>query len=148
MIRSRVRGIVLAVAMVACVGVTTDHAQTTSSFAAQIAALSEPAGYFDTDNLISNERSYLQVLPDLGAAEVHGGAYVGVGPDQNFTYIAEIAARDRLHRRRAARQPAAAPAVQGAVRTSRARGSSTSRSCSAGRCPPTSTAGARRRSTA
>ena len=36
-----------------------------SPFAAQIASLSEPAGYFDTDNLISNERSYLQVLPDL-----------------------------------------------------------------------------------
>ena len=32
-----------------------------STFAADIAALSEPAGYFDTDNLISNERSYLDV---------------------------------------------------------------------------------------
>ena len=34
-------------------------------FAAQIASLSEPGGYFDTDNLISNERSYLEVLPEL-----------------------------------------------------------------------------------
>jgi hypothetical protein len=64
--------------------------QAPSPFAAQIAALSEPAGYFDTDNLISNERSYQQVLQDLRHRNVHGGAYVGVGPDQNFTYIAEI----------------------------------------------------------
>ena len=61
-----------------------------SSFAAQIAALSEPGGYFDTDNLISNERSYADVLPDLQRANVRGGAYVGVGPDQNFSYIAAI----------------------------------------------------------
>ena len=61
-----------------------------SSFAAEVAALSEPAGYFDTDNLISNERSYLEVVPDLKKRGVRGGAYVGVGPDQNFSYIAAI----------------------------------------------------------
>ena len=61
-----------------------------SSFASEIAALSEPAGYFDTDNLISNERSYLDVVPDLKKRGVRGGAYIGVGPDQNFTYIAAI----------------------------------------------------------
>ena len=61
-----------------------------TGFAAQINALSEPGGYFDTDNLISNERSYLQVLPDLERAGVRGGAYVGVGPDQNFSYIAHV----------------------------------------------------------
>jgi hypothetical protein len=61
-----------------------------SPFAARIASLSEPAGYFDTDNLISNERSFQQVLQDLHRRKVRGGAYVGVGPDQNFTYIAEV----------------------------------------------------------
>jgi hypothetical protein len=60
-----------------------------SGFAAQIAQLSEPGGYFDTDNLISNESSYLQVLPELKRRGIRGGAYIGVGPDQNFTYIAE-----------------------------------------------------------
>ena len=55
-----------------------------------IAGLSEPGGYFDTDNLISNERSYLQVIPDLRRLSVRGGAYIGVGPDQNFSYIAEV----------------------------------------------------------
>ena len=58
-------------------------------FAAQIAALSEPPGYFDTDNLISNERSYLEVIPELRRAPGRG-AYVGVGPDQNFSYIAAV----------------------------------------------------------
>jgi hypothetical protein len=59
-----------------------------TAFAAQIAALSEPEGYFDTDNLISNEQGYLAVLQDLERAALRGGAYVGVGPDQNFSYIA------------------------------------------------------------
>jgi hypothetical protein len=60
-----------------------------SGFAHAVASLSEPGGYFDTDNLISNESSYLQVIPEL-EKRVHGGAYVGVGPDQSFTYIAAV----------------------------------------------------------
>ena len=52
--------------------------------------LSEPGGFFDTDNLISNESSYLHVVGALAPLGVHGGAYVGVGPDQNFSYIAAI----------------------------------------------------------
>jgi hypothetical protein len=64
--------------------------QAPSPFATQIAALSEPGGYFDTDNLISNESSYLQVVPELETRKVRGGAYVGVGPDQNFSYIAAV----------------------------------------------------------
>jgi hypothetical protein len=61
-----------------------------NSFGAEIARLSEPEGAFDTDNLISNERSYLEVIPTLLAGGVAGGAYIGVGPDQNFSYIARI----------------------------------------------------------
>lgn len=61
-----------------------------TGFAERIAALSGPAGYFDTDNLISNERSYLHAISDLREAGVRGGLYLGVGPDQNFSYIAEI----------------------------------------------------------
>ncbi len=67
-----------------------DQAQSRGTFAAQIAALSEPGGYFDTDNLVSNERAYLSVLPELSRRHVRGGAYIGVGPDQNFSYIADI----------------------------------------------------------
>src|SRR5881628_1933099 len=36
-----------------------------SSFATAVSTLSEREGYFDTDNLISNESSYLQVMPEL-----------------------------------------------------------------------------------
>ncbi|HSR43232.1 MAG TPA: hypothetical protein VLL48_13685, partial [Longimicrobiales bacterium] len=61
-----------------------------SSFAALVERLSEPEGYFDTDNLISNETSYLHVIGALERLGVTGGAYVGVGPDQNFSYMARI----------------------------------------------------------
>lgn len=69
---------------------STVHVQTPTSFASRVAQLSEPGGFFDTDNLISNERSYLHVIPALRARGVTGGAYIGVGPDQNFSYIAQV----------------------------------------------------------
>jgi hypothetical protein len=61
-----------------------------SAFAVLIERLSEPGGYFDTDNLISNETSYLHVLGALEKLDLDGGAYIGVGPDQNFSYIATL----------------------------------------------------------
>ena len=63
-----------------------------SSFANMVAGLSERPGYFDTDNLISNERSYLHVVPELRALAGRNGrgVYLGVGPDQNFSYIAHL----------------------------------------------------------
>ncbi|MBM3773157.1 MAG: hypothetical protein FJW27_18100 [Acidimicrobiia bacterium] len=64
------------------------RAEKPPSFADRIHALSEPPGYFDTDNLISNESSYLHVIPDLLEQRPAGGVYIGVGPDQNFSYIA------------------------------------------------------------
>ena len=57
-----------------------------SAWGALVLSLSEEGGYFDTDNLISNERSYLHVLAPLRRLE--GGAYVGVEPDQSFSYLA------------------------------------------------------------
>jgi hypothetical protein len=60
-------------------------------FATLVGQLSERPGYFDTDNLVSNERSYLHVAPDLLALRSRGrGVYLGVGPDQNFSYIAHL----------------------------------------------------------
>jgi hypothetical protein len=64
--------------------------QTGGDFAALVARLSEPGGYFDSDNLVSNETSYLHVIPAIHALEVRGGVYLGVGPEQNFSYLAEI----------------------------------------------------------
>lgn len=66
------------------------HAQTTSAFASRIDQFSEAGGFFDTDNLISNEQSYLHPLDDLRQLGVSGGVYIGVGPDQNFSYIAQV----------------------------------------------------------
>lgn len=52
--------------------------------------ISEPGGYFGSDNLVSNELSYQHIIPKLQEMGVGGGVYVGVGPDQSFTYIAAI----------------------------------------------------------
>ena len=67
-----------------------DASRDHKSFAALSARLSEPGGYFDSDNLISNETSYLHVIAKLREIGVSGGVYIGVGPDQSFSYIAKI----------------------------------------------------------
>jgi hypothetical protein len=61
-----------------------------TTYAGLIDRLSEPGGYFDTDNLVSNEQSYQHVIGALRARRVTGGAYLGVGPDQNFSYILAV----------------------------------------------------------
>lgn len=61
-----------------------------TEFSRLVAQLSEAGGFFDSDNLVSNETSYLHVIPAFKALKVQGGAYLGVGPEQNFSYIAEI----------------------------------------------------------
>src|SRR6187549_3123575 len=57
---------------------------------------SEPGGYFraaDITNLTSNELRFLDVIPDLVSRVKPGGVYLGVGPEQNYTYIAAIKPR-------------------------------------------------------
>lgn len=49
---------------------------------------SEPDGYFRSDNLTSNELGFLHVIPELVARTKPGEVYLGVGPEQNYTYIA------------------------------------------------------------
>ncbi len=61
---------------------------TPTEFGDIIDRLSEPEGYFDTDNFITNETSYLHVIGKLNREVDPGGVYFGVGPDQNFSYIA------------------------------------------------------------
>lgn len=63
------------------------HALAPADFASLVDELSEPDAEFFSDNFISNETSYLQVASAL-ASHAKGGAYIGVGPEQNFTYIA------------------------------------------------------------
>lgn len=64
-----------------------------STFGRLVTELSGPGAYFDTDNLISNETSYLHVVGALERLDVSGGVYIGVGPDQNFSYMAAIRPR-------------------------------------------------------
>jgi hypothetical protein len=52
--------------------------------------VSEPGGYFRSDNFLSNERQYQFVIPDLKQITEPGGVYLGVGPEQNFTYIVAL----------------------------------------------------------
>jgi hypothetical protein len=49
---------------------------------------SELTQQFPGDNFVSNETKYLSVARALQQNVSQGGAYIGVGPEQNFTYIA------------------------------------------------------------
>ena len=85
--------VIAAMAPAACAGQGVGHVRADSGFAATVARLSEPGGYFDTDNLISNEASYLHAVGALRDPALKGGVYIGVGPDQNFSYIAHLEPR-------------------------------------------------------
>jgi hypothetical protein len=49
---------------------------------------SEPSGEFThSDNLVSNEPHFVHTVRTLGSM---GGVYIGVGPEQNFSYVARL----------------------------------------------------------
>jgi hypothetical protein len=92
-----VAGLALAIGFVAVAPVT--RAQGSSALPTSLtdqefwdlsAQLSEPNGYFRSDNLLSNEMGFQWVIPDLVARTKPGGVYLGVGPEQNFSYIAAL----------------------------------------------------------
>jgi hypothetical protein len=58
-----------------------------------VTEFSEPNGFFRSDNLVSNEMVFQRVIPTLQQTVLPASAYVGVGPDQNFTYIAALRPR-------------------------------------------------------
>lgn len=49
--------------------------------------LSEKPGDFPSENYVSNELSLLDIATDLKTPALSGRAYVGVGPEQNYTYL-------------------------------------------------------------
>jgi len=55
--------------------------------------LSEPGGTFRSENLVSNERAFPAVLPEVARRASPGAAYIGVGPEQNFSYLAALRPR-------------------------------------------------------
>jgi len=52
--------------------------------------LSESPGPFSSENYISNERGFQLVIPDLLNRVPRAQVYVGVGPEQNFSYLAAV----------------------------------------------------------
>jgi hypothetical protein len=58
-----------------------------------ISEFSEPAGAYPYDNFISNEFRQQVVIPVMTQATRPGEVYIGVGPEQNFTYAAALKAR-------------------------------------------------------
>ena len=51
---------------------------------------SEPWGTFRSENFVSNETSLQWPIPGMAASIKPGGVYLGVAPDQNFTYIVAL----------------------------------------------------------
>src|SRR5882757_7868239 len=60
-----------------------------AEFRTLITRLSEAGGTFLTDNIISNEIAFQDVLPELQRRD-RQGAYIGVAPEQNLSYIAAL----------------------------------------------------------
>lgn len=63
---------------------------TDSAFWQMVTDFSEPNGYFRSDNFLSNERGFQRVIPELDTSLPAGGVYVGVGPEQNFSYLTAL----------------------------------------------------------
>ena len=86
----------LYIALLASVAFTSHAAQTLpaqisdADYWKMISTFSEPDGFFQFEIITSNEISYQYILPQLMKNPRSGGAYLGVGPEQNFTYIAAL----------------------------------------------------------
>src|SRR6476660_6090651 len=55
--------------------------------------MSEEGGAFPSENFVSNEKTYQYVIPTLQRTLTPHGVYLGVGPEQNFTYIVNLEPR-------------------------------------------------------
>src|SRR5262245_24224350 len=58
-----------------------------------VTSFSERPGSFPSDNLLSNERLLQDVIADLTRVAKPNEVFLGVGPEQNFTYIAALKPR-------------------------------------------------------
>src|SRR5262245_20802632 len=54
---------------------------------------SEPGGVYPYENFVTNEETIQDVMPALTRVTTAGGVYLGVGPEQNFTYAAGVKAK-------------------------------------------------------
>jgi hypothetical protein len=78
-----------AIALGACSRSTLPYSLSDRDYWSLIESLSEPAGSFTlSDNIVSNEPRFAEAIKWLSP---RGGVYLGVGPEQNFSYIAALA---------------------------------------------------------
>ena len=63
---------------------------TDEAFWQLVTEFSELSGRFPSDNFVSNELATQRVLSQLTKSRTASGAYFGVGPEQNFTYIVAL----------------------------------------------------------
>ena len=63
-----------------------------AAFWQMLTGFSEEAGPFRFQYM-SNEREFAALIPDLKKSTKPGGIYLGVGPEQNFSYIAALRPR-------------------------------------------------------
>jgi hypothetical protein len=68
-------------------------ALTDAEFWQIFSTMSEPGGSFSSENFVSNEMTFQHVIPTLQKTVRPDGVYLGVGPEQNFTYIANLKPR-------------------------------------------------------
>jgi hypothetical protein len=86
----------LAFVLVACAALGIDAAEqlparlSDQEFWRLASDFSESDGTFHSENLVSNEALFQTVIPAVTQTAVPGRAYLGVGSEQNFSYIAAL----------------------------------------------------------
>src|SRR5262245_25072699 len=103
MTRRRALVLVVAILAISSPGLTPDSARAVApslpdrlsdhDYCNIVTQFSEPDGEFRSDNLLSNELFLPHVIPDLLRRAKPNRVYLGVGPEQNFTYIAALKPR-------------------------------------------------------
>ena len=83
-----------------------------SEFARIMTAFSESPGHFPGDNFVTNESSYLHVVPTVIELGKRGGVYIGVGTGAELLLHCRLEAGYRIHRRHPSREPASASPLQ------------------------------------
>ena len=96
LVRVRRVGLALLIALGVSVLARTANAQRIpdrlddATFWRMMTEMSEPWGVFRSENLVSNETSYQWIIPELQRTVKPGNVYIGVAPDQNFTYMVAL----------------------------------------------------------
>lgn len=93
------RRLVLAAAIIVVAAIGTMAVQTAATLPSEISdaefwrmivEFSEQGGSYPYENFVSNELTVQHVIPALKATTKPGGVFIGVGPDQNFTYVSAL----------------------------------------------------------